>query len=209
METHTASSGTEEDERSGRFPTWKAILGKRKVLLKGLGAAFVLLLLTKIILSALYLQSTPLHFSTAGVALAQDKAVKNPFSGKMQMLKKKEDELEAREKLLEKKEETLLPLQKEVDEKLSELSDLQVRLTAYAKDLADREKALKDAKINHLVALYSAMDPVKAAAIMDKLKIDIIVRILANMKGKSAGKILAMMEPERGAVISEKLSQAE
>jgi flagellar motility protein MotE (MotC chaperone) len=51
------------------------------------------------------------------------------------------------------------------------------------------------------------MEPAKAAAIMDKLKVDTVVRILRHMKGKSAGKILSMMNPELGATISEKLSQ--
>ena len=60
-----------------------------------------------------------------------------------------------------------------------------------------------------LVALYSAMEPAKAASIMAKLNMNTVVRILANMKGKSAGKILAMMDPERGATISENLSQTQ
>ena len=74
-------------------------------------------------------------------------------------------------------------------------------------ELAEKEKALNDQKISHLVALYSAMDPAKAAVIMEKLKTDTVARILAHMKGKSAGKIMAMMKPERGAVVSERLSQ--
>ena len=101
----------------------------------------------------------------------------------------------------------MLPLKKEIESKLAELNDLQARLADYAKNLAEKEKALTDAKNNHLVALYSAMDPSKAAAIMDKLQLTTVVLILHNMKGKSAGQIMAMMNPERGAIISEKLSQ--
>ncbi len=122
------------------------------------------------------------------------------------MLEKKAQELKAKELELQKREEGFLPLKSEIEERLAELNELQSRLTAYAKKLADREKALEDSKMGHLVALYSAMEPSQAAAIMDKLKLPTVVLILRNMKGKSAGKILAMMNPERGAVISEKLT---
>ena len=53
------------------------------------------------------------------------------------------------------------------------------------------------------------MEANKAASIMDKLPIDTVVRILGNMKGKSAGQILAMMSPEKGATISVKLSKTD
>ena len=108
---------------------------------------------------------------------------------------------------MKRQEKALLPLKNEVDAKIEELNELQSSLTTYAKSLAEREKALKDSKISHLVALYSSMDAGKAAVIMDKLNNETIVRILANMKGKSAGQILAMMPPEKGALISEKLSR--
>ena len=80
-------------------------------------------------------------------------------------------------------------------------------LTLFAKQLAEREEALNSAKIGHLVSLYSAMDPAKAAQIMDKLKLDTVVLILSKMRGKIAGQILAAMDTEKGALISEKLSK--
>jgi len=169
--------------------------------------AFTLLMLVKIVISGLYLQSDPVRFSATNLALAEEDHVQpDPaLEEKERMLRKKEQDLKDRETLLKKREEELLPLKKEVDAKFEELNDLQTSLTAYAKKLAEREKALKDTKISHLVALYGAMDAAKAAVIMDKLKTDTIVRILSNMKGKFAGKILSMMEPEKGAMISERL----
>ena len=68
---------------------------------------------------------------------------------------------------------------------------------------------MKDTKITHLVTLYSNMEAPTAANIIDKLNMDTIVRIMSNMKGKTAGQILAMMDPEKGAVISERLSKLE
>ena len=90
---------------------------------------------------------------------------------------------------------------------MGELTELQTTLTAYAKNLADREKALQDARNGHLVAAFTAMEPAEAARIMSKLELSTIVLIMRNMKGKSAGKVLAAMDPEKGAVISEQLSQ--
>ena len=171
-----------------------------------------MLMLVKIVISGLYLQFGPTgSISSANLAIADevsDQTVSSLDEKEME-LRKREKDLEEKESELKKIEEQLLPLQKEIDAKIEELNELQTSLTAYAKDLAEREKALKDAKIEHLVTLYSSMEAANAASIMSKLQIDTIVRILANMKGKSAGQILAMMDPEKGAMISERLSKTE
>jgi flagellar motility protein MotE (MotC chaperone) len=130
-----------------------------------------------------------------------------PERPSLQSLKERELALRTREQEIRKKEEELVPLKKDIEEKLGELSDLQMRLTSYAKTLAEREEALKDTKMAHLVELYTAMEPGKAAAIMEKLKMETVVLILRHMKGKSAGQIIALMKPEMGAQVVEKLSQ--
>ena len=148
-------------------------------------------------------------FSTSNIALAEEDEI-GPnivLAEKERMLRKKEQELKEREERVSKQEKDLAPLQNEIDAKLEELNTLQTRLTVFAKQLAEREKALNDAKMKHLVSLYSAMEPARAAVIMQQLNMDTVVRILANMKGKSAGKIVAMMEPGKGATISERLSK--
>ena len=173
--------------------------------------AFSLLMIAKGVLSGLYLQFYPAVIAGADLALAQEEETKPevPLDEKSIMLRKKEEELREKEAELKKREEELLPLQKEINSKIEELNELQTRLTLYAKDLADREEALKDTKVTHLVALFSSMEPARAAVIMDKLNMDTIVRILSNMKGKVAGQILAAMAPEKGATISERLGKLE
>jgi flagellar motility protein MotE (MotC chaperone) len=177
------------------------------------GTALALLMITKIIMSGFYLQTRPIPFAAANLAMAESGAGVSMESGPApvalsgEMLVKKAQELNAKEIALQKREKNLLPLKNEIDERLAQLNELQLQLTAYAKKLADREKALDDSRIGHIVELYAAMEPARAAAIMDKLKIPTVVRILRNMKGKSAGKILSVMKPERGALISEKLTQ--
>ena len=172
---------------------------------------FFLLLAVKVTISGIFLKNSPLDISTADVAMAQEAPVEEDQSAEeMELrLRKREQELQQKETELKKKEAQLIPLQEEIEARFAEVNDLQNNLNAYAIKLAEREKALQDGKIDHLVKLYSSMEAGKAAVILDKLQMDIVVRILGNMKGKAAGEIMAMMPPDKGAKISEKLSEAE
>ena len=206
MESGSKFARTEIHKRNGHNKAWKGITINKSVLSLTI-CALILLLCVKLVISGLYLRMGPIKLSGSKLAMAEESKTKpdQALEEKEMMLRKKEQELNEREDRIDKRVESLLPLQKEIDTKFEELNELQNSLTAYAKQLADKEKALKDTKIGHLVALYSAMEPARAAVIMDQLDINIIVRIMANMKGKSAGKILAAMAPEKGAMISEKL----
>jgi flagellar motility protein MotE (MotC chaperone) len=178
------------------------------------GIALIGLVAAKILLSGVFFRGE-IPAAGVGVAHAQDrrqaKATVQTGEGTEKVtaeaLREKELALRAREAELKKKEEELIPLKKDIEEKIGELNDLQSRLTAYAKTLADREEALKETKLAHLVELYTAMEPAKAAAIMEKLKLETVVLILRSMKGKPAGQIIALLKPELGAQVVEKLSQ--
>jgi len=170
----------------------------------------MVLLGAKVFLNGWYLTSAPRKTDAPGLVLAEE--AKTPPKKEIPLaerLHKKEKELQEREEHVKKRESELQLLQDKIDARMSELNDLQTKLLAFSKKLAQREQALKDAKMSHLVALYSAMEPGKAAAIMDKLNLKTVVRILKYMKGKNAGKIMAMMDPERGATISEALSKSD
>ncbi|MBN1107100.1 MAG: hypothetical protein JXL84_27100, partial [Deltaproteobacteria bacterium] len=157
-----------------------------------MGAGLIFLLMVKILLSGLFLKSDWASSPGPTVALAQvrlsDGQTGSPEKLTLESLKERELALRARELELKKKEEELIPLKKDIDEKLGELNDLQSRLTTYAKTLADREESIKDSKMSHLVDLYTAMEPARAAAIMEKLKMETVVLILRHMKGKPAGQ---------------------
>ena len=49
------------------------------------------------------------------------------------------------------------------------------------------------------------MAPKKAAGLIEKLDIEIIVEVFSKMKGDSVGKILSYVKPEKAAMISERL----
>jgi flagellar motility protein MotE (MotC chaperone) len=167
------------------------------------------LFLGKILLSTFLFPGVLGKMNAPEVALAQSQPVAAPLlkpsAGNSDPTTP--EALKEREQKVKQQEAELLPLKKEIEEKLAELNELQAGLAAYAKKLAEREKALQDVKMTHLVDLYSSMEPANAAAIMGKLKIETVVLILRHMKGKSAGLILGQMKPDTGAAISERLSQ--
>jgi flagellar motility protein MotE (MotC chaperone) len=179
------------------------------------GGGLIFVLIVKILLSGFLFKSGWASSPGPNFALAQDQTQVRPPDARtgspekltLESLKERELALRARELELKKKEEELIPLKKDVEEKLGELNEVQSRLTAYAKTLADREEAIKDSKMTHLVDLYTAMEPIRAAAIMEKLKMETVVLLLRHMKGKPAGQIIGLMKPEFGAQVVEKLSR--
>ncbi len=182
-------------------------MNRKRPLVLAASAAFALLFILKILLSGLFLNSPPFDLRQRA-ALAEDKAGEGASSlEREQALLNKEQRLSDWEEELKKREQQILPLQEEIDRKMAELEDIQANLTAFARRLAEREEALNDARVKHLVSAYQEMEPHRAAAIMGKLDTPTVVRILGNMRGKAAGQILAAMPPERGAEISEQLSR--
>ncbi len=158
-------------------------------------------------MSGIFLNGLPFDLGQR-TALAEDNTTEGASSlEREQTLLKTEQRLRDWEEELKKREQQVLPLQEEIDRKMAELEEIQANLTDFAKRLAEREEALNDARVKHLVSVYQEMEPTRAAAIMGKLDIPTVVRILGNMRGKAAGQILASMPPERGAEISEQLSR--
>lgn len=209
MKSFGSKNGSENGKQSDRDK-------ERKGIFIGIGGAvFIFFLIAKMIVSYFPLESSPLKFPASSAVLAEERAQPeakkgishSPITFSSKMTKKKERELKKKEMLLKKGEEELISLKKEIDEKFWEFDELQARLTAFAKSLADRENRLKNTKMGHVATIFTAMPPTRATAIMDKMKIQTVVRILHHMKGKSACKIMTMMRPEQGAFISEKLIQ--
>ncbi|MWD29021.1 hypothetical protein E0K89_016195 [Aquicoccus sp. SCR17] len=66
----------------------------------------------------------------------------------------------------------------------------------------DRVEQAHTADVDRLVALYSAMKPKEAAAIMDDLDIEVSVMVLATMPERDAAPILARLNPVRARAIS-------
>lgn len=111
--------------------------------------------------------------------------------------------LKAKEDELARKERSLKTLEQSLDQKLAKLADLEKKINK----MMDDANVLKDDKIKHLVGVYSSMKPKSAAAVIETLDMRLAVKILAGMRGKTAGSILNSVEPKKAAKLSEALTR--
>lgn len=109
---------------------------------------------------------------------------------------------EKKEKLAQK-EKDLKSLEKEVNQKLERLKELQANL----QKMLDEANVMKNKKIKHLVDVYSNMKPKQAAQVLETLNQDIAVKILAGMRGRTAGEILSYVQADKAATLSEELTR--
>ncbi len=107
-----------------------------------------------------------------------------------------------RKEELDAKQKDLELLRSEIDERIKELKSLQSRLEGPAK----KAKSAYDARFQHLVGVYSSMEPSRAALLLDKMDEDTVAKIFSTMKSKKVANILALMAPEKAARITDKLS---
>ncbi len=136
--------------------------------------------------------------SKAGPALKQTSC--NPEV--LEILRAEARQWKQKKRELDAKEKDLGLLKSEIDERLKELKNLQARLEGPVK----KAKASYEAKFQHLVGVYSSMEPARAAALLDKMDEAMVAKIFGSMKSKKVAKILALMEPEKAARISSTLS---
>ena len=118
-------------------------------------------------------------------------------------LEKKRRWLEGRERALDLRERALSRLRAELDARLSRLEAYQRRLAALTKELDEREQA----RLARLVAVYENMKPKRAAAIFDRLELEVLLRVATRMKERKLSLILSYMEPGRAREITRALSK--
>ena len=112
-------------------------------------------------------------------------------------------ELEGRSAELDRREKDLELLKNDIETMLQELKKLQSQLGGPVK------KAQKDSELRfqHLVGVYSSMEPGRAAALLGKMDEKTVTRIFASMKSKKVAAIMALMDPETAASISARLTE--
>jgi flagellar motility protein MotE (MotC chaperone) len=111
-------------------------------------------------------------------------------------LKRREDEVAA-------KERALVSMEKSLDEKLAELK----RAEASIKALLDQADVLKDARIKRQVDTYMAMKPKQAAEVLSSMEEDLAVKILTGMKPKVAGEIMTYVKTPKAAKLTEAMTK--
>lgn len=114
---------------------------------------------------------------------------------KMDMLKKREHELE-------QKKAELTAFQEEINKKIIRLTALRNEIKAQL----DRKETIGKQKIKHLIKAYSSMKPQRAAALIEKQDKALAVELLSQMKGETVGKILSYVENGKAAKLIEGLA---
>ncbi len=92
-----------------------------------------------------------------------------------------------------------------LEQRISELTALKDEVDAL---LAERQ-AVDDDQFAALVTMYEAMKPKDAAAIFDRLNIEILRRVAIAMNPRKMSPILAEMSPERAEILTIQLASVE
>ncbi|MFH1147175.1 MAG: hypothetical protein V1736_05645 [Pseudomonadota bacterium] len=148
-----------------------------------------------------------LHFGHTQ-AVAEDSLKAQPrFSledlKSFEIIETKRRDLAAKEEELRDKEQELTVLKKDIEEKLDRLSQLQEQIQKNLETMKQKD----DARLKHVVGAYSAMKPVKAAGLIEKLDDEVALRILSSMKSKDVGSILSFVNTEKAAKLSQRLAK--
>jgi len=111
-------------------------------------------------------------------------------------------ELDLRKKELKTLEDAVDKKLVEIDKKLQELELSKQQLA----ELLAEKSAEESKKIKDLSKIYEKMDPIKAALALSGLEQQLAADLLANMKVKSAAKILDSLNKPQATEISKTFS---
>jgi len=111
--------------------------------------------------------------------------------------------MDRREKQLEERQTIAKEAESLASKRIEELTALEARI----QDLLDQEKSINDKKIKRLTTVYEGMKADKAAPVIARMDMDIIVKMFSRMNEKQVGKILSFLPPKQAVVISEALTK--
>lgn len=117
----------------------------------------------------------------------------------LEIAERKKRQIEDRLEILKKREEQLKGLESGIDEKLKRLDEER----RFFGETIQQEKNLKGERTEKLIAMYSKMEPKKAAPVVEKLDKDLVVELFKNMPQKQVTAILEVMSPDKSVMISE------
>ncbi|MFO7494430.1 MAG: hypothetical protein R6X05_02200 [Desulfobacterales bacterium] len=128
-------------------------------------------------------------------------------------LEEKRLEIEKEKERLAEQQARLESLKDELTLKIDELARIrqEVEASLAVKEKQEEEKVRlvreqEEAKLKHLVKVYSSMKPKNAAALIDKLDMEVVLQLFSQMKGEQIGQILTYVSLDRAALVSERLA---
>ncbi len=137
----------------------------------------------------------------------------DPAKVALRGLEDKRKKIEKSRQEMEKERKELERYEEQIDEKLENLTDLKKQIESDMALLEDKKtqkqvnkEAAYEAKIGRLVKMYAGMKPKAAAQIVDKMNLEVAQEIFLRMREASASQILAFVDSEKAAKISERLA---
>ncbi len=129
--------------------------------------------------------------------------ISSPERALLQDLRKRREQLDAREHALEERNSVLEATEERLQTKISHLTELQASLGQL--DVARKQR--QDANWGGLVKIYESMKPRDAAGIFDVLDMHVLLEVLDRMNERKAAAVLAAMQPERARLATQMLAQ--
>lgn len=126
-----------------------------------------------------------------------------------------QSELQLQMQRVEDRKAELAAIQADISEKIAELSRLREEIRQIHQNIQDAAEkkqadeaaraARSEEKLKHLIKAYGAMKPQNAAALIEKLDMELAIKLLTRMKGDEVGNILANIDAEKAALLSKGL----
>ncbi|MFQ5432069.1 MAG: MotE family protein [Nitrospinota bacterium] len=161
------------------------------------------------LLAALSSLALATALSVAPAAQAQEKPALKDVSQEtvnvelIDAMKKRQEELDRREKELKSREGRVDSLERDLDKKIDELKRMQLKLEELIKLRDDVEKK----NVSALSKTYSAMQPAVAADRIKAMDRAIALKILGAMKSKQAAKVLSSLDAKTATEMTEQLAK--
>jgi flagellar export protein FliJ len=119
-------------------------------------------------------------------------------------LRAKQTELERRERELGDRERHAGELEAKAEARLAEAAALVGQLEQR---IADFEAAQGDKSMARVARIYGSMPPRAAAALIDRLELELATRIVAKMKPDQSSELLPLLAPERALALSRRVAR--
>lgn len=150
-----------------------------------------------------YLKLDPLFAQIPGLGslvAENQEALKQQENSLVSPIEKENKKLRKENKDLEYK---LTTLEGEKTKLLEQVTELQTELTKLRADITEQKTAVLNAE--ELAAYYQEMKPEAVVKIMDNLDDEVLLTILPLLEKKQTAKIIALMDPQRAAIITQLL----
>jgi len=118
-------------------------------------------------------------------------------------LKARRESLREEQDQVEKTRERMAILREKMNKDLDQLKRYRDQIQTGLK----REDEIRSEKMEHLVSVYSNMNPEKAAERIDRMERETAVKLLSGMTGKAAGRILSFVQPDKANEISQAMTK--